>query len=55
MTGIDGAEIRPLYARPEPLDGPMPDVFIAFDDEFFVEWQVADVGMAAPEKQILFR
>lgn len=55
MTGIDGAATAPLNVRPRPVDGPLPDVFTAFDNEFFVEWQVAVVAPAAPEKQILFR
>ena len=55
MTGFDGAAIRPHSTRPEPLDGPLPDVFTAFDDEYFVEWQVADAGDRATQQPILFR
>ena len=60
MTGNDGALTLPLLSRPEPLDGPAPDVLVAFDDEFFVEWQVADIPRAPEsafpqENQILFR
>ena len=54
MTGIDGAAILPLPVRPQPLDGPLPDVFTAFDDEFFVEWQVAEAA-PAPEVATLVR
>jgi hypothetical protein len=49
------ADLRLLSARPEPLDGPMPEMFTAFDEEFFVDWQVADADSAGPEKHILFR
>jgi hypothetical protein len=55
LTGNDGALSLPLYGRPQPLDGPLPDVLVAFDDEYFVEWQVAPVAVAVPENQILFR
>lgn len=35
--------------RPEPLDGPLPDVL--FDADFVVDWQVAErpVGVAGPD------
>jgi hypothetical protein len=59
LTGTDGALTLPLYGRPQPLDGPIPDVLVTFDNEYFVEWQVADIAplapLAAPENQILFR
>jgi hypothetical protein len=32
----------PEPPRPEPLDGPRPDVFTDFDTQFVVEWQVVD-------------
>ncbi len=44
MTGTDGALTLPLYGRPQPLDGSLPDVLVTFDSEYFVEWQVADVA-----------
>ena len=44
MTGTDGALALPLYGRPQPLDGSLPDVLVTFDSEYFVEWQVADVA-----------
>lgn len=44
MTGTDGAITLPLYGRTQPLDGSLPDVPLTFDAEYFVEWQVADVG-----------
>ena len=34
--------LRPESARPEPIDGPRPDVQINFDAQFVVEWQVVD-------------
>ncbi len=43
MTGTDGVVTLPLYGRPQPADGPFSDV-LAFDAEYFVEWQVADVA-----------
>jgi len=43
LTGTDGAITLPLYGRPQPLDGSLPDVLVTFDSEYFVEWQVADV------------
>jgi hypothetical protein len=47
LTGIDGAITFPLQGRPQPLDGPLPDVLVSFDDEYFVEWQVAEVADVA--------
>ena len=44
MTGIDRAITLPLLSRPEPLDGPLSDVLVEFDHEYFVEWQVAGVA-----------
>jgi hypothetical protein len=56
LTGNDGALSLPLYGRPQPLDGPLPDVLVTFDDdEYFVEWQVAPIAATATENQILFR
>jgi hypothetical protein len=49
LTGIDGA-IRPRTLPSHPLDGPLPDVLVALANEFFVEWQVADVTPPRPEK-----
>ena len=55
MTRTDGAITLPLPGRPEPLDGPLSDVFLTFDAEYFVEWQVADSGpvsgFAGPREQ----
>lgn len=43
MTGIDGGGTAArLQDRTRTLDGPLPDVWTAFEAEFFVEWQVAD-------------
>jgi len=55
LTGIDGPVIRPLHLRTPALEGPLPDVFTAFDEEFFVDWQVADAGPLVPEKPLLVR
>lgn len=55
MTGTDDAATRPLHMRPQPLDGPLPDVFTTFEDEFFVDWQVAEMVASTPEKQVLYR
>jgi hypothetical protein len=55
LTGTDDAAIRPLPVGSQPLDGPLPDVFASFDDEFFVEWQVADIAPAAPVRHVLLR
>ena len=41
MSGIDGAFTLPEYNRP--LDEPVPVALASRDDEFVVEWQVADV------------
>lgn len=43
MTGIDGAITLTPQSR-QPLDGPLPDVLMTFDAEYFVEWQVADIS-----------
>jgi hypothetical protein len=59
LTGTDGAHALSLYGRPGALDVPNVDVLVASDDEYFVDWQVADIApltrSAAPENQILFR
>jgi hypothetical protein len=56
LTGTDGAIALPMPSRPEPLDGPVPDVFVSFDGEYFVEWQVAEsASPSVREKQILLR
>lgn len=34
--------LRPEPARPEPIDGVLPDVQTDVDAEFVVEWQVVD-------------
>jgi len=44
LTGTDGALTLPLYGGPQPLDGPLSDVFVTFESEYFVEWQVADMA-----------
>jgi hypothetical protein len=44
LTGTDGAITLPLQGRPQPLDGPLPDVLGTFGAEYFVEWQVADIA-----------
>lgn len=49
MTGIDGA-IRELTPPSQPLDRPMPDALVALANEYFVEWQVADMTPRRPEK-----
>lgn len=49
MTGIDGA-IRTRNLSSQPADGPLPDVLVALANEYFVEWQVADVVPRRPEK-----
>lgn len=55
MTGllIPAPTRSPEPPRPEPLDGPRPDVLADFDSQFVVEWQVVDfwepATAAAPE------
>ena len=49
MTGIDGA-IRERSIPSQPGDRPLPDVLVALANEYFVEWQVADMTPRQPEK-----
>jgi hypothetical protein len=42
LTGIDGGTAAELRDRIDPLAAPLPDMWTAFEAEFFVEWQVAD-------------
>jgi hypothetical protein len=49
LTGIDGA-LRIRTTPSQPSDGPLPDVMVALANEYFVEWQVADMTPRRPEK-----
>jgi hypothetical protein len=45
LTGIDGGPATQAQDRLQAPDAPLPDVWTALDQEYFVEWQVADVAM----------
>ena len=51
MTATDGA----TTFRPQPAEGPLPDMLASLEAEFFVEWQVADLDSSQAPAEAVFR
>lgn len=46
MTATDAA---PRF-RPQPAEGPLPEMLASLEAEFFVEWQVAEAHAQRPSR-----
>jgi hypothetical protein len=44
LTGTSGTITLPPQSWPRPLDDAAPALLAAFNAEFFVDWQVADIA-----------